>query len=93
MHATINCSDNMALAEIVKNKDLWFVREEECVVFKSTQAIDMGELQPDSVPDVARDFAILVPSTNFPPALDYPHSSNARPREEEVRPFQNRIND
>ncbi|KAF8122592.1 hypothetical protein EV363DRAFT_1456411 [Boletus edulis] len=69
-----NCSANMMFEEIVKNKDLWLVREEERVVFESTQVIDMGEMQPGSVRDVVRDFAILVPSTNFPPALDYLHS-------------------
>lgn len=78
MENMTNCSDNMVFEEIVKNKNLWFVREEERIVFGSTQAIDMADAQPGSVRDVAQDFVILVPSTNFPPALGCPHS-NAGP--------------
>ncbi|KAI9568044.1 hypothetical protein HD554DRAFT_2039147 [Boletus coccyginus] len=70
----LNCSADLAFGDIVKSKDLWLVREEERIVFELTQAIDMGETHFGSVHDIARHFAILVPSTNFPPALDYPHS-------------------
>ena len=42
-------------------------------MFESTQAIWKRCTLARSV-EVARDFAILVPSTNFHPALDYPHS-------------------
>jgi hypothetical protein len=67
----INCSADIAFEQIVKNKDLWLVREEERIVFEATQAIDVGKAQTGSVRDAVQDFAILVPSTNFPPALDY----------------------
>jgi hypothetical protein len=87
----VNCSVGMAFEEIVKNKELWLVQEEERIVFESTRAIDMGKALPGSVRDVARDFAILVPSTNFPPALDYPHS-RVTLRKGEVRLFRDKIN-
>ncbi|KAF8555514.1 hypothetical protein OG21DRAFT_1410837 [Imleria badia] len=74
VHDSFNCSADIAFELIVKNKDLWLVKEEERIVFESTQGIDMGEAQPGSVRDVVRDFAILVPSTNFPPALHYPRA-------------------
>ncbi|KAH0834738.1 hypothetical protein J3R83DRAFT_10305 [Lanmaoa asiatica] len=45
----------------------------------------MGESQPASVHDVTRDFAIFVPSTNFPPALDYPRSKIGLREEKFVR--------
>ena len=88
---SFNCSADIAFGEIVKNKDLWLVREEERIMFESTQAIDMGEAPPGSVRDVVQDFAILVPLTNFPPALDYPHLRVAF-REGEVRTIRDWIN-
>ena len=90
-HHSFNRSADIAFGEIVKNKGLWLVREEECIVFESTQAIGIGEAPPGSVRDVVQDFTILVPLTNFPPALDYPHSRVAS-REGEVRTIRNWIN-
>lgn len=86
VRGAVNCSADIAFEAIIKNKNLWLVREEERIVFESTQAIDMGEAQPGSVRDVVSDFSILVPSTNFPPALDYPRA-HVGWNEGEVCPF------
>ena len=65
-----NPNDDIAFQEMLFNKDLWIVREEERIVFETTQMILVREeVGRDS--DVVQDFAILVPSTNFPPALDH----------------------
>lgn len=65
-----NPSDGIAFQEMLLNEDLWLVREEERIVFETTQMILVREeVGRDS--DVVQDFAILVPSTNFPPALDH----------------------
>ena len=65
-----NSSDDIAFQEMLLNKDLWLVREEERIVFETTQVIPMRE-EPGRDGDIVQDFAILVPSTNFPPALDH----------------------
>ena len=67
----------MAFEKIVQDKTLRSIREEERIVFESTQAINMDE----AVRDVAQIFA-------FPPALNYPR---ARPGSR-CTCFQNRIN-
>ena len=56
--------------ETLNNKDLWLVREEERLVFETTQVIHAAEGASRDL-DVVQDFAVLVPSTNFPPALDH----------------------
>ncbi|KAF8551405.1 hypothetical protein OG21DRAFT_287686 [Imleria badia] len=67
-----SCQSDEA-TETLNNKDLWVVREEERLVFETTQVIHMakGAFRDH---DVVQDFAVLVPSTNFPPALDYTNS-------------------
>ncbi|KAH0834747.1 hypothetical protein J3R83DRAFT_10325, partial [Lanmaoa asiatica] len=57
--------------ETLINRDLWVDREEERVVFETTQVIHtVGEANRD----IVQDFSILVPSTDFPPTSDYLHS-------------------
>ena len=55
---------------MLANKDLWLVREEERLVFETTQVIHVAEGASGDC-DVVQDFAVLVPSTNMPPALDH----------------------
>ncbi|KAH0834761.1 hypothetical protein J3R83DRAFT_10357 [Lanmaoa asiatica] len=65
-----NRSVEEAYEEVATNKDLWIVREEERLVFETTQPINMGSRNHGAHRDTVQDFSILVPSTNFPPALD-----------------------
>ena len=68
-----NRSDEIIFHEMFANKDLWVVREEERLVFETTQVIHVAE-GASRGRDVVQDFAVLVPSTNLPPALDHLHS-------------------
>ncbi|KAG6379611.1 hypothetical protein JVT61DRAFT_10119 [Boletus reticuloceps] len=68
-----NHSDDVKFDEILADKELWLVREEERVVFETTRVIHMEE-GPIEDRVVVQEFAVLVPSTNFPPALDYLNS-------------------
>ncbi|KAG8216386.1 hypothetical protein J3R82DRAFT_6490 [Butyriboletus roseoflavus] len=65
-----NKSVEEAYEEIITNKDLWIVREEERAVFETMQPISMGSSNYGALRDAVQDFSILVPSTNFPPALN-----------------------
>lgn len=65
-----NKSVEEAYKEILTNKDRWIVREEERVVFETTQPISMGNGNHGTHRDAVQDFSIFIPSTNFPPALD-----------------------
>ncbi|KIJ63027.1 hypothetical protein HYDPIDRAFT_168634 [Hydnomerulius pinastri MD-312] len=71
-----NYSTSLAYEQAVLNKELWIVREEERIVFESIQALDIGKDESGFPRDVVQDFAILVPFTNFPPALDYADDLN-----------------
>ncbi|KAI9568061.1 hypothetical protein HD554DRAFT_2039155 [Boletus coccyginus] len=64
-----NGSDEIAFLEMLANKDLWLVREEERLVFETSQVIRVAD-EASGDCDVVQDFAVLVPSTNFPPAVD-----------------------
>ncbi|KAF8122560.1 hypothetical protein EV363DRAFT_1554195 [Boletus edulis] len=68
-----NRIDDVKFDEILADKELWLVREEERVVFETTRVIHMDE-EPIEDQVVVQEFAVLVPSTNFPPALDYLNS-------------------
>jgi hypothetical protein len=68
-----NHSDEITFHETLANKDLWLVREEERLVFETTQLIHVAEGASRNR-DVVQDFAVFVPSTNMPPALDHLHS-------------------
>ena len=61
---------------LLTNKDLWIVREEERVAFETTQIIHVDMVR-EAGHDITQKFSILVPSTNFPPALNYPNSGFA----------------
>ncbi|KAF8434604.1 hypothetical protein L210DRAFT_3649099 [Boletus edulis BED1] len=65
-----NRIDDVKFDESLADKELWLVREEERVVFETTRVIHMEE-GPIEDRVVVQEFAVLVPSTNFPPALDY----------------------
>ena len=55
---------------LLVDKDLWIVREEERVAFETTQNLRVG-MGSEAGQDITEAFSILVPSTNFPPALNY----------------------
>ncbi|KAF8122559.1 hypothetical protein EV363DRAFT_1456389 [Boletus edulis] len=62
--------DDVKFDEILANKNLWLIREEERVVFEATRVVYMEQAAFEDYV-VVQDFAVLVPSTNFPPALDH----------------------
>lgn len=66
----VNRTLQEAYEETLTNKDLWIVREEERVVFETTQPFNIGIGNHGVLRDAVQDFAILVPSTNFPLALE-----------------------
>lgn len=74
---------NPTFQEILANTSLWVVREEERLVFETTQVVQMAQ-RTSGDHDVVQDFAILIPSTNFPPALDYSHSMTMMEYDPEV---------
>lgn len=79
-----NKSVEEAYEETITNKDLWIVREGERLVFETTQPINMGDSNHGALRDAVQDFSILVPSTNFPPALDIKRTISPFHMEREV---------
>ncbi|KAH7916555.1 hypothetical protein BJ138DRAFT_1052409 [Hygrophoropsis aurantiaca] len=53
--------------DAVTNKDLWFVHEEETTSFEIKYQLDV----PSTGGDLVSKFGLLIPDTNYPPALDH----------------------
>lgn len=78
-----------AYEETRTNKDLWIVREEERLVFETTRPINMGSGNHGVLRDAIQNFSILLPSTNFPPALNKMNAVPALHMGNEVCLFEN----
>ncbi|KAG8216388.1 hypothetical protein J3R82DRAFT_6492 [Butyriboletus roseoflavus] len=70
--------------DTVTNEALLVVREEERAVFETMQPINMGSSNHGALRDAVHNFSILVPSTNFPPALDSPRVTLAWSGKQEI---------
>lgn len=81
-YSFVDESAKEAYEELLSNRNLWIVREEERAVFETTQPFSMGTEPHGVLRDAVQNFAILVPSTNFPPALQ--RMVIPTPREREV---------
>ncbi|KAH7919071.1 hypothetical protein BV22DRAFT_1134108 [Leucogyrophana mollusca] len=68
-----NSSEWKAYEEAVRKKDMWLVHEEETITFETRYPLGLPE--SDSVTkDFVSKFGLLVPDTNFPPAVDHRRS-------------------
>ncbi|KAH7916551.1 hypothetical protein BJ138DRAFT_995536, partial [Hygrophoropsis aurantiaca] len=65
-----NSSEWKVYEDAVVNKDIWLVHEEETLTFELKYQLDIPKNG-----DLVSKFGLLVPDTNYPPALDHRRSA------------------